>query len=353
MSLLERLTPWRRLRELGILGMNQRNGDYILRYNPRHNYPLVDDKRQTKKLAEAAGVAVPKLYAVIEIERQVDSLETLLAEHPDFVAKPAHGSGGEGILVITGRSRRGYRKSSGLIISEAEFKHHISNILSGMYSLGGLADTALIEKRVNFDPVFESISYQGVPDIRTIVFRGIPVMAMIRLPTRASDGKANLHQGAIGVGIDIRTGITGSGVWREQKLDQHPDTGSAITGLQIPRWEEILLLTARCSNLAQLGYIGVDIVLDRELGPLMLEVNARPGLSIQLANGAGLVTRLRKVENLRNIPESIPARVAIAKALADGAPGSCACRVLKSKGGEPKSGGRAAIERSNTEKPTQ
>jgi alpha-L-glutamate ligase-like protein len=317
MSILQRLTPWRRLRELGIMGMNQRNGDYILRYNPRRNFPLVDDKRKTKQLAEAAGVAVPKLYGVIEIEHQIDSLESILEPYSDFVAKPAHGSGGEGILVVIGRSENGFRKSNGLIISQAEFKHHISNILSGMYSLGGLPDAALFEKRVHFDPVFESISYQGVPDIRTIVFRGIPVMAMIRLPTRQSDGRANLHQGAIGVGININTGITLSGVWREQTLDRHPDTGGRIVGLQIPYWNDILLLTARCYNLARLGYIGVDIVLDRDWGPLMLELNARPGLSIQLANGFGLLNRLRKVEKYRVIPESIDDRVEIAKSLAD------------------------------------
>ncbi len=317
MSILQRLRPWRRLRELGILGMNQRNGDYILRYNPRRNFPLVDDKRRTKQLAEAAGVAIPKLYGVIEIEHQIDSLESILAQHSDFVAKPSHGSGGEGILVVTGRSQKGFRKSSGLIISQAEFKHHISNILSGMYSLGGLPDAALFEKRVNFYPVFESISYQGVPDIRTIVFRGIPVMAMIRLPTRLSDGRANLHQGAIGVGINIKTGITLSGVWRDQTLDRHPDTGAPIIGLQIPYWDDILLLTARCYNLARLGYIGVDIVLDRDLGPLMLELNARPGLSIQLANDFGLLNCLRKIEKFLVIPESFHDRVEIAKSLAD------------------------------------
>ena len=315
MSVLRRLTPWRRLRELGILGMNQRNGDYIQGYNSRRNFPLVDDKRRTKQLAEAAGVAVPKLYGVIEIEQQIDSIDKILAGHSDFVVKPAHGSGGEGILVITGRSPEGYRKASGLNMTQAEFKHHISNVLSGMYSLGGLPDCALFEKRVNFDPIFEDVSYQGVPDIRTIVFRGIPVMAMIRLPTRISDGKANLHQGAIGVGIDLQNGVTMKGVWKEQSLDRHTDTGAPIVGLQIPHWEEILLLTARCYNLAGLGYIGVDIVLDRDLGPLMLELNARPGLSIQMANGVGLLTRLRKVEMLPQIPESIIERVAIAKSL--------------------------------------
>lgn len=315
MSMTDRLFPWRRLKALGILGMNQRNGDFIAPYNKRALYPLVDDKLKTKHLAEEAGVAVPKLYAVVEIEKQIEDLVTQLVQYDDFVVKPAHGSGGEGILVIIGRARNGYRKSSGQIMTEQEFTHHISNILSGMYSLGGLSDVALVEQRVDFDSVFADVSYQGVPDIRTIVFRGVPVMAMIRLPTRMSDGKANLHQGAIGVGIDLKTGKTFSGVWREHIVDHHPDTGVAIDNIQIPNWEEILRLTAHCYDLVGLGYIGVDIVIDRQHGPLMLEMNARPGLGIQIANRIGLLKRLEKVQKMTSIPESIEARIALAKSL--------------------------------------
>jgi hypothetical protein len=47
-----------------------------------------------------------------------------------------------------------------------------------------------------------------------------------------------------------------------------------------------------------LGYIGCDLVLDRKLGPLILELNARPGLAIQIANGAGLSLRLQAIEAL-------------------------------------------------------
>ena len=313
MSFIEQLFPWRRMKSMGILGMNQRNGDYIAAYNKRALYPLVDDKIKTKHLAESAGVAVPRLYALVEIEKQISTLFEKLKPYDDFVVKPAHGSGGEGILVIIGRSQNGYRKNNGQIISEQELGHYISNILSGMYSLGGLPDTALVEQRVQFDPVFADVSYQGVPDIRTIVFRGIPIMAMIRLPTRQSDGKANLHQGAIGVGIDLRTGKTLSGVWHEQFIDQHPDTGASIIGLQIPNWQEILYLTVHCSDLVGLGYIGVDIVLDHEHGPLMLEMNARPGLSIQLANRCGLLTRLEKIEAIKDIPDGVAERVSLAK----------------------------------------
>ncbi|WP_052808087.1 alpha-L-glutamate ligase-like protein [Methyloterricola oryzae] len=315
-SWLDRLMPWRRLRALGIMGMNERNADFIFRYNPRSRFPLVDDKRRTKELALAAGIAVPRLYAVVEIEHQIEGIHDLLAPFEDFAIKPAHGSGGEGILVVVGRSNGRYRLANGLLIDEDELGHHISNILNGMYSLGGLPDCALIEYRVRFDPLFQDVSYQGVPDIRTVVFRGVPVMAMIRLPTRVSDGKANLHQGAVGVGIDLADGRTYCGVWHENQVEYHPDTGGEVMGLEIPHWDDILALTARCHDLVGLGYLGVDIVLDEALGPLMLEMNARPGLSIQLANRAGLLPRLRRVEAMRAVPESVEERVALARSLA-------------------------------------
>lgn len=317
-SHLDRLLPWRRLLALGILSMNRRNADYILRYNPRHLYPLVDDKLKTKQLALAAGVPVPELYGVVETQYQIPALHEQLGRYPEgFVVKPTRGSGGEGILVITGQVKGGYRKSSGALISKEEFEFHLSNILSGLYSLGGIPDSILIEQRIDFDPIFQNVSYQGVPDIRTIVFRGIPVMAMIRLPTRISDGRANLHQGAIGVGIDLKSGCTLAGTWKGALLEQHPDTGGGIAKLKIPHWDTILRLSAACADLVGLGYIGVDIVLDRSKGPLMLEMNARPGLAIQIANRTGLHQRLKKIEALDKVPASIEDRIQVAKTLID------------------------------------
>lgn len=308
--------PGRRLREQGLLGMNQRNGDYVLRYNRRMYYPLVDDKLHTKRLAQSAGIAVPELYAVIEAEYQIANLPELLSPYEEFVVKPAHGSGGEGILIVKGRNRDCFRKLSGALLSVEEVGFHVSNILSGMYSLGGQTDVALIEYRVDFDPVFEHVSYQGVPDIRTVVFRGVPVMSMLRLPTRQSDGKANLHQGAVGVGINMANGHTIGGVWHEDLVDSHPDFGYRIDGLEIPGWDEILLLSARCQELVGLGYIGVDIVLDSKLGPLMLEINARPGLSIQLANKTGLLPRLQRIESMESVPLAAAERIQLTKAIA-------------------------------------
>ena len=42
-------------------------------------------------------------------------------------------------------------------------------------------------------------------------------MAMLRLPTKASGGRANLHQGAIGAGVDLVTGVTHHAVLKNRK----------------------------------------------------------------------------------------------------------------------------------------
>lgn len=288
----------RRLREIGLIGIGERNANYVLLHNQRKFYPRVDDKFITKKLALAAGLPVPELYALVRAEHEIAALHEILAPHEQFVVKPAHGSGGDGILVISGRRGDKYRRSNGHLMSRGEFEHHLSNGLSGLFSLGGQPDHLLVEYCVQFDPIFDQVSYRGVPDVRIIVFLGYPVMAMIRLPTRMSDGKANLHQGAIGVGIDIPTGVTRRGVWGTEIIREHPDTERSIVGLTIPHWDELLHMASRCYELSQLGYVGVDFVLDRSLGPMILELNARPGLAIQIANGNGLGHRLAKVDAL-------------------------------------------------------
>ncbi len=303
------------LRAQGVLGMNQRNADYIMRYNPRRLYPLVDNKLKTKQIALDSGIAVPELYGVVETEHQVQEIESILADHRALVVKPAHGSGGNGILVINGRMGNFYRKANGSLLPLSAIQHHTSNILSGMYSLGGVPDKAIIEYRVDFDPMFEHISYQGVPDIRIIVFRGIPTAAMIRLPTRDSDGKANLHQGAVGLGINMTTGTTTHAVHHNNIVTAHPDTGHPTTGIVIAHWDNILRLATHCADRVGLGYLGVDIVIDRTLGPLMLELNARPGLNIQLASGHGLLKNLHKIESQQDLPTDIDARLAFAKVL--------------------------------------
>lgn len=183
-------------------------------------------------------------------------------------------------------------------MSLSDLERHLSNILAGLYSLSGVPDVAVIESLIEFDDLFDGLSYEGVPDIRLIVFQGFPVMAMLRCATKESDGKANLHQGAIGIGLDIATGKSLRAMQHGQPIKAHPDTDANLLGIDIPDWRNFLLLAANCHEMTGLGYIGVDLVLDKNQGPLLLELNARPGLAIQIANQAGLIPRLRYIESL-------------------------------------------------------
>ena len=284
------------LRKRGILGMNARNYKIIAQSNKRCLYPLVDDKVQTKILAQKADINTPNMIGVIEYQWQVKDFLSLIENKQEFVIKPAHGSGGKGVLVIKGRQDDKFISPSGKLISYNDVYQHISNVLSGLYSLGGQYDVALLEDMVHFSDVFKNFSYQGVPDVRVIVYKGYPVMSMMRLSTAASGGRANLHQGAVGVGIDIKTGKTLNAVQYNLPIEFHPDTKADLKTIQVPFWKEHLLLAAKGFEMTGLGYMGADIVLDEDRGPMMLELNARPGLAIQIANGCGLSRKLKLVD---------------------------------------------------------
>ncbi|WP_416884751.1 alpha-L-glutamate ligase-like protein [Marinospirillum sp.] len=307
------------LRQAGVLGMNARNLDCISAANPRRFFPLVDDKLKTKRLAEDYQLATPSLLAVIEHQGQVKGFEGLIPPKVGFAIKPAKGSGGKGILVILQSEGQRFQKASGEWISHLDIERHLSNLLSGLYSLGGHPDIALVESLIRCAPEVADFSFEGVPDIRVILYYGYPVMAMMRLSTHASDGKANLHQGALGVGIDLNTGRALQAVQHDRPVTHHPDTGRPLNELVIEDWTYLLELASRCYDMTHLGYLGADLVLDKEQGPLLLELNARPGLAIQMANGQGLAPRIAAIQahlrQRRGPEEPFAQRVQVAQKL--------------------------------------
>ena len=254
---------------------------------------IEDDLEESDALlTEADGDA----YQVIEFQHEVKNFMSIVRDRKEFVIKPAHGSGGKGVLVITENRGSEFVQPSGKILTYHDVYKHISNILSGLYSLGGKYDVALIEELVHFSDIFKNYSYQGVPDVRVIVYKGFPAMAMTRLSTKVSGGRANLHQGAVGVGLDIKTGKSLKAVMYNQPIKLHPDTQADLSKIEVPNWREHLIIGAKAYEMTGLGYLGADIVLDADRGPMMLELNARPGLAIQIANGIGLVKRLEMID---------------------------------------------------------
>ena len=283
------------------LGMNSRNLIY-LRLNKKKGRKIADSKLLTKKVLTKNKVPHPRLITILNSYSDIQSFDWLQLRG-GFVIKPSEGFGGEGIMVVKKASKYAgeWILMNGQRVRLGDLKLHAGDILEGQYSRNKAPDKAFIEERVEIHPKFLKYAEGGTPDVRIIVYNHIPIMAMLRLPTKESNGKANLHQGAVGLGIDMATGITTHGVHYDSVINFIPGTTKKVNGLAIPQWDELLKVAIDAQIVSGLGYIGIDIVLDEHKGPMVLELNDQPGLQIQLANQKGLLRRLRRVEDLEVI----------------------------------------------------
>lgn len=282
--------------------MNARNLDYVRPLNRKSAKRLADDKLRCKRVLKKAGLPVPELIAKIINRQQLDDFD--FSTLPDsFVLKPNFGFGGEGILVVYGKKKKAenvWVKADRSLVTIEDLRNHIQNILDGSFSRTGIPDLAFFEERIKLSKVFKPYAFRGMPDVRVIVYNNVPVMAMLRLPTQESGGKANLQLGGIGCGIDVASGTTTTSIQGKSKILEYlPGSKLPLSGVQIPYWKQILEFAIRAQQVSKLGYLGADIALDRDRGPVFLELNARPGLSIQVANCDGLLTRLKRVEGLK------------------------------------------------------
>ena len=283
-----------------ILGMNARNLIYIRPNNLKSAKRLADDKLRCKRVLKKAGVPVPRLIKSIKTQEDLDNFDFSTLPN-SFVLKPNFGFGGEGILVVYGRKKGSeniWVKANRSQVTEDYLRTHIKNILDGSFSRTGTSDVAFFEERIQLYKGFKPYAFRGVPDIRVIVYNRVPVMAMMRIPTEASGGTSNLHRGGIGVGIDMATGVTTTAIQYDRLIEKSPK-GLLLSGIKIPHWKDILELAIKAQDVSRLGYLGADIAIDRERGPVFMELNARPGLSIQNANQEGLLARLNRVEGLK------------------------------------------------------
>lgn len=282
-----------------ILGMNARIQEYTAQ-NAASAKKLGFSKLRTKSFLKKHGISVPELYAVIHSREELREFDWQSIKS-SFAVKPASGSAGKGILVIKKKVRNKplWIDVEGNEYSAQDLNLHVADILEGQYTTWGTKHMALIEERIEIHPDLEPYVEIGTPDIRVILFKNIPVMAMARLPTKESDGRANLDQGAIAVGIDFGTGKSTYAVSGKKKTIKYfPHNHLPVAGIQIPYWKEVLRTAVRVANATGYRYLGVDIFIDSQKGPVVAEVNGFPGLSIQLANRAGL---RRRLERLRDV----------------------------------------------------
>ncbi len=280
-----------------VLTMNVRNREFVAKYNPPATMAKFS-KDEAKRVLVPLGIPMAKTYGILRTHDDVGALGTWMESHHRFVLKPASGHGGEGILLVRWKSQGVYDTNLGPLTAR-QIEAHALAILAGDYG-GDHQDAAVLEELLERHEDLRELSPIGVADVRVISFRGYPVMAMMRIPTEASGGKANLHLGALAAGVRLSTGTIIHCVWRGAPQPNHPDTGTPLLGRTVPFWDEILELAAEAQRLSGLGFAGVDVSLDARQGPVVMEVNRRPGLEIQVANAAGLLRRLRMIEGLRD-----------------------------------------------------
>jgi len=283
-----------------ILGRNARNQLYSKVYNSARGKSIAASKIRTKRYLKKEGIPIPEIFAIFK--KPQDILGFDWSKLPSsFVLKPNKGLGGNGIIIVKKKSEDGDGWITTLKrkVGEEDLKLHILDILEGAFSISNVPDIAYIEEFVGRHKAFRKYAYRGTPDIRVIVFNKVPVMAMLRLPTKESKGRANLHQGAIAVGIDIATGITTKAIWHDKIIHHKPGTKRKLHGIKIPNWTRVLKLAVESGRSIDLNLFGSDIILHPDKGPMILEINYMPGLAIQLANEAGLRKRLEKVEDLK------------------------------------------------------
>ncbi len=301
------MTFWERLQGIllayqrgsqNVVGMNRRNVDFVYEHNQRAQYPLVDDKIVCKELLATRGVPMAATLDVCEGLFDVERCLNGLLDEGHFVLKPANGSGGNGVLVVGDRLSevpaeggsapvRRWQTAGGRLHSADDLHHHLASIVFGAFGRK-MNDRALIEEKLEPHPLFAELWSDGVCDLRVIVLRGVPLMAMLRVPTARSAGKANLHQGGIGIAVDITSGMTTRASQKGVAITAHPDNDCALLHRQLPVWDDVLDVARACAASVPLGYLGVDIVIDHRERPIVLELNARPGLEIQNVNGKSL-----------------------------------------------------------------
>jgi len=262
-----------------------------MKMNRQSDYFLADSKIESKRWLRRHGLPTPELIEVIETSAAIRPFLNGIEKPNGFVIKPNMGAMGNGVKVVA--ESFGQREPVSRLRSELHWL--LCRILAGEFSGAHAAEIALAEERVVCGAQLASISGFGSADIRVVCCGGEPVMSMMRLPTRTSQGKANLHQGGVGVGVDIGSGKTTHGIHGGRGITHHPDTGAEMAGINVPSWESDIIPVAKSiAAKCPLKYCGIDVMIDESKGPLVVELNARPGLGIQVANRMPLMRAIKR-----------------------------------------------------------
>jgi len=243
-----------------LLGQNARNLNYILEHNDEDSKILADSKLKTKDFLSKKWISVSPSIAIVKDIIELDSFDFFSLPLP-FVIKPNQWYWGKWIIIIDKIEDEFFIWNDNTKYSQLDLKKHSEEILQWFYSLSWNRDKVIFERKIVLHHSIELLWKFWLPDVRIIVFNLVPVMAMLRVPTQNSKWKANLHMWACWVWIDIWT-------WKLTNINQFGKSIKSIPwiwdvrNIELPFWQEILLLASKVQNVTSIWYVWCDIVLD-------------------------------------------------------------------------------------------
>lgn len=284
----------------GILGVNKRFLKYIKPLNPQKDIKLADSKLKTKNLLKNLDIPYPKLIDVIKNRKQLKNYDFSKLYWQDFVIKPNKWSKGKWIMICSVKKLNDefFIKVWNKLLSQDEFKKYLIDILDWKYSLTLWNDIILIEEKIEPSDEFKIFCEYWLADIRLIVMNLVPVMAMLRYPTLKSWWKANIAAWWIWFWIDIWTWKIVS-MYKDRIIytKNFPKEYQQFYNKTIPYWDDILLYSSQIQYFTNIWYLWLDWVISKKW-PMLLEINARAWMEIQLVNWEWLEKRLRKIHDL-------------------------------------------------------
>ena len=197
-----------------------------------------------------------------------EEFKAFVGKHPRFFSKVFNGSLGRGAEIIS--------------INPNE---NLSNLFENLKSENRILEEIIKqhEDLAAFCPdTVNTIRVYTVLDLHNVVH----ILTTVGRFGRTGGVVDNFRGGGVSVVINPITGIITSDAINgvHQRMAEHPDTAKTFKGFQYPCWDKVRAVVKKMAKMIpQLRHIGWDITVTDKGEVTLIEINNKPGVSIQQA----------------------------------------------------------------------